>query len=288
MTAKPRVGVVGLGAMGGRMAERLVDAGFDVVVHNRTRERESELVRRGATPAASPREVAATADVVVGCLLDDDAVWQVYLGAEGMIGTARQGQVFIEHATFSPSLAREVEAALAGCGATFLDAPVSGGPEGALNGTLTAMVGGRDQCATATEVMRAYSSRVVHVGPAGAGLELKLVNQLLVSCHAAAAAEAEELLSRMEIPLDVAATVLNVSWASSAMLSRMFDRRHAGADAPSQATVGGLEAPQRLVRELLASHDLAPVVSSAALDVFASARALGRGRHDLTELLVAP
>lgn len=287
MTGAPRVGFVGLGAMGSRMAERLVDAGFDVVVHNRTRARETQLVRRGATPASSPHDVAASADIVVGCLLDDDAVRQVYLGEAGLAATARRGQIFIEHATFSPALAREIEATFAARGASLLDAPVSGGPEGAAAGTLTAMVGGRDQCIeVASDVMHSYASHVVHVGPTGTGLELKLVNQLLVSCHAAAAAEAEELMRRMDIRLDVAAAVLSASWASSAMLSRLFQRRQASGSAPSEATIGGLGAPQRLVRELLAGHDLAPGVSLAALDLFAEARARGRDRHDLTELLV--
>jgi 3-hydroxyisobutyrate dehydrogenase-like beta-hydroxyacid dehydrogenase len=282
----PRVGFVGLGAMGSRMASRLVDAGYAVVVHNRTRRREVEVVQRGATPASSRREVAARTDIVVGCLLDDDAIREVYLGEAGMAAAARPGQVFIEHATFSPALAREIAATLAARDAAFFDAPVSGGPEGATAGTLAAMVGGSDRhIAPATDVMRAYASHVVHVGPAGAGLELKLVNQLLVSCHAAAAAEAEELIRHMEIRLDVAASVLSASWASSAMLSRLFQRRQAGSAAPSEATIGGLYAPQQLVRELLAAHALAPPVSLAALDVFADARALGRERHDLTELL---
>jgi 3-hydroxyisobutyrate dehydrogenase/2-hydroxy-3-oxopropionate reductase len=135
-------------------------------------------------------------------------------------------------------------------------------------------------------LLRSYASNVVHVGAAGAGLELKLVNQLLVTCHAAAAAEAEELMRRMGISLAVAGSVLNASWASSTMLSRLFERRLAGAST-SRATVEGLATPQRLVRELLAEHDLAPPVSSAALDVFAAARAHGRGPHDLTELLEA-
>ena len=172
--------------------------------------------------------------------------------------------------------------------ALFLDAPVSGGPEGAAAGTLAVMVGGNPQgLAETMDVMDAYASRVVHVGPAGAGLELKLVNQLLVSCHAAAAAEAGELMRRMGMPLDVASTVLSASWANSAMLSRMFDRRLAAEATASEATVEGLATPQRLVRELLAEHDLAPVVSNAALDAFASACAQGRGRQDLTELLEA-
>jgi 3-hydroxyisobutyrate dehydrogenase-like beta-hydroxyacid dehydrogenase len=284
----PRVGFIGLGAMGSRMAGRLVGAGFDVTVHNRTRSRETELVSRGATAASSPAELAASTDIVVGCLLDDAAIENVYRGEDGLIGSARPGQVFIEHATFSPARARDIESDLAKYDAVFLDAPVSGGPEGAAEGTLTVMVGGNQQrLAGAMDVLHAYSSRVVHVGSAGAGLDLKLVNQLLVSCHAAAAAEAAELMRRMGTPLDVASSVLNASWASSAMLSRMFDRRLPEQNTPSQATVQGLATPQQLVRELLAAYDLAPAVSGAALDVFATALAEGRGRHDLTELLEA-
>jgi 3-hydroxyisobutyrate dehydrogenase-like beta-hydroxyacid dehydrogenase len=284
----PRIGFIGLGAMGSRMARRLVDAGYDVTVHNRTRSRETELLSCGATAASSPAELAAEADIVVGCLLDDSAVEQVYRGEAGLIASARPGQVFIEHATFSPALARDLERALAKYDAVFLDAPVSGGPEGAAGGTLTAMVGGnRQRLAGVMDVLQAYATHVVHVGPVGAGLELKLVNQLLVSCHAAAAAEAAALMRRMGVSLDIASSVLTASWASSAMLSRMFDRSLAERSTPSEATVEGLATPQRLVRELLAAHNLAPVVSSAALDVFATARDDGRGHHDLTELLEA-
>lgn len=284
----PRIGFIGLGAMGSRMATRLLDAGFDLTVHNRTRTRETELTWRGARRASSPAELALTSDVIIGCLLDDAAIDQVYRGEDGLIGAARAGQVFLEHATFSPVLARDIEVALAKHDAAFLDAPVSGGPEGAATGTLTVMVGGSQQTLLqVSDVLGAYATRVVHVGAPGTGLELKLVNQLLVSCHAAAAAEAAELMQRMSIPFDVAAAVLNASWASSAMLSRMFDRRLANGITPSEATVQGLASPQQLVHELLAEHDLEPAVAHAALAVFASARAQGRGRQDLTELLEA-
>ncbi|MDT7550327.1 MAG: 3-hydroxyisobutyrate dehydrogenase, partial [Actinomycetota bacterium] len=89
----PRIGFIGLGAMGSRMARRLVDAGYDVTVHNRTRSRETELLSCGATAASSPAELAAEADIVVGCLLDDSAVEQVYRGEAGLIASARPGQV---------------------------------------------------------------------------------------------------------------------------------------------------------------------------------------------------
>jgi len=282
----PRVGFVGLGAMGSRMASRLVAAGYNVVVHNRTRGRETDLVGHGASAVSSPADVAANADIVFGCLLDDDALRQVYLGDSGMVATARRGQIFVEHGTFSPALARELAAALAGRGAHFVDAPVSGGPEGASAGTLTAMVGGEERhVAVVSDLMRTYCAHPVHVGPIGAGLGLKLINQLLVSTHAAAAAEAAVLIARMQIPLDIAAAVLNTSWASSAMLSRLFERRLADVDAASQATIGGLATPQRLVRELLTAHQFAPAVSNAALDLFTDARARGRNDRDLTDLL---
>ncbi len=282
----PRVGFVGLGAMGSRMASRLVDAGYDVIVHNRTRGRETDLVERGAAPVHSPADVVANTDIALGCLLDDDAVRQVYLGDTGMVATARRGQIFVEHGTFSPALAREIAEALAARGAHFVDAPVSGGPEGASAGTLTAMVGGDERhVAAVSDLMRSYCTHLVRVGPTGAGLELKLVNQLLVSAHAAAAAEAVVLLARMQIPLDIAASVLNTSWASSAMLSRLFERRLADVNAASRATIGGLATPQRLVRELLSAHQYTPLVSQAALDLFTEACARGRSDCDLTDLL---
>jgi 3-hydroxyisobutyrate dehydrogenase-like beta-hydroxyacid dehydrogenase len=282
----PRIGFVGLGAMGSRMATRLVGAGYDVIVHNRTRGRETAVVERGASSVNSPADVAAHADIVVGCLLDDDALRQVYLGDTGIVGTARRGQIFVEHGTFSPALAREIADALAGRGAYLIDAPVSGGPEGASAGTLTAMVGGDERhVAAVSDLMRTYCAHLVHVGPIGAGLELKLINQLLVSTHAAAASEAAALIARMQIPLDIAASVLNASWARSAMLGRLFERRLADVNAVSEATIGGLAAPQQLVRELLAAYQFKPSVSNAALDLFADARARGRNDYDLTDLL---
>jgi 3-hydroxyisobutyrate dehydrogenase-like beta-hydroxyacid dehydrogenase len=278
------IGFIGLGAMGIGMASRLLDGGHEVVVHNRTRERERELVTRGARPAASPREVAESCDLVLSCLLDDEAVRQVY---RELAEVARPGQVFVEHGTFSPALAREIAQSLAARGGTFLDAPVSGGPEGAASGSLTIMIGGPDSSAV-RDVLGAYAGKVVHAGTHGAGLELKLVNQLLVSCHAAAAAEAEGLLSRMQINPEVASSVLGASWASSTMLDRLLERRKANESGPSGATVGGLAGPQQLVRDLLAAHDLKPSVSLAALDLFDEARTHGRGSCDLTELLAPP
>jgi 3-hydroxyisobutyrate dehydrogenase-like beta-hydroxyacid dehydrogenase len=283
---RPVVGFVGLGAMGSRMAGRLLEHGYDVVVHNRTREREQPLVVRGARPADSPADVARAADIVLGCLLHDAAVEEVYCGPDGLVAASRQGHLFVEHATFSPALACRVAGHIESRGAHFVDAPVSGGPEGADAGTLTVMAGGTDGAVRqATEVVETYAARVLRVGPVGSGLTLKLVNQLLVTCHVAAAAEAELLLRGLDIPRDCAASVLTASWGDSAMLRRVFSRRAAADAAPSEATIGGLTEPQRLVAELLAGHDLEAPVTASAMRLFDSAREQGRGADDLVDLL---
>ena len=163
---------------------------------------------------------------------------------------------------------------------------MSGGPEGAAAGTLTVMAGGSDSAVgQAAAVIDAYAARVLRVGPVGAGLTLKLVNQLLVTCHVAAAAEAERLLRRLDVAPEVAAEVLTASWGDSAMLRRMVTRRAAAESGPSQATIGGLREPQRLLAELLAGHGLDAPVTASATKLFDAACAEGRGSEDLVDLL---
>src|SRR5882757_2919062 len=207
------------------MARRVLAAGHPLVVYNRTPAKAAELARAGARTAATPAQVVEEADLVCACLLDGAAIEEVYHGPAGMVAAARPGQVFVEHATFAPGLARDLARALAERGAAFLDAPVTGGPEGADAGTLTVMVGGpAEALERAGDVLKSYAGRVLHIGAAGAGLELKLVNQLLVSAHAAAAAEAAAILRSRRIPLDLAYETLTSGWADSRMLDRSLTR----------------------------------------------------------------
>jgi 3-hydroxyisobutyrate dehydrogenase-like beta-hydroxyacid dehydrogenase len=284
--SRPVVGFVGLGAMGSHMATRLIGAGYALVVYNRTAERAEPLARLGAQTAASPRDVVNRADVICGCLLDGAAVEDVYRGEAGLIGASRKGQVFIEHGTFAPDLARAVARELHASGAAFLDAPVTGGPEAALAGTLTTMVGGDGAAvAAASEVIGAYAARVCYVGPSGAGLELKLVNQLLVSCHVAAAAEAAAMIRRLDLPLDAAAEVLNSGWAESAMLRRGLRRLGDQQLDESEATIGGLVEPQRLLAELAEQAGLSLTLMPIVAEMFQRATVEGLGDSDLAALV---
>ena len=281
-----RIGFAGLGTMGGPIAARLVGAGHDVTVYNRSAGKATALAARGATVADDPAQLAQHCDVVFGCLLDDAAIRAVYLGEDGLLSHARQGQVFVEHGTFSAGLRGEVEERAASRGAVFVDGPVTGGPEGARAGTLVCMAGGpEDVIARLRPLMLAYSTDVVRAGPAGAGLRLKVVNQLLVSCHAAAAGLGVALLRATGIPLTAAADVLNNGWAASTMLRRALDA--ASSDDPattSGAPVRTLLSVRTAIEPALAEADIDSAVYSAAARLLTDAEQAGHGGMDISRL----
>jgi 3-hydroxyisobutyrate dehydrogenase-like beta-hydroxyacid dehydrogenase len=282
------VGFVGLGAMGAPMAARVVAAPHRLFVWNRSPAAAHLRHQDGAEITATPGDLAEKTDLVLGCLLDGPAIEQVYLGPQGLVQAARPGQVFVEHGTFAPQLARRLAAALAERGAVFLDAPVTGGPDGARAGTLTAMVGGQaESLAHAAPVLRHYTAHVLHIGGPGAGLELKLVNQMLVSAHVAAAAEAAAVLRARRIPLEAARKVLGSGWAASTMLERTLTRLLARDTEASGATIGGLLEPQRLARELAAQAGTSLPLLTVVSELFAHALDLGLASHDLAALTTA-
>jgi 3-hydroxyisobutyrate dehydrogenase-like beta-hydroxyacid dehydrogenase len=276
------IGFLGTGAMGSRMVARLTEHGRQVVVHNRTRDHAADALAAGARWAEDPAEVAATADVVISCLRDTRAVTAV-LG--DLLPDARPGQVFVEHGTFAPETARELAAVAARRDAAFLDVPVTGGPEGARTGQLSGMAGGdKDAFASVHEILGSYCARLMHIGPAGAGLELKLVNQLLVSVHVAAAGEAIALLCSLEQDLDAAHRVLLGGWASSAMLDRSLRNVIDGTLADTGATIEGMDEVQALVDRLLDAHAQDAPVFAASRNLFRHAVEAGRGSADLATL----
>ncbi len=186
-----RVGFIGLGIMGRGMAHNLLRAGFDLTVWNRTPQKMEPLVTAGAQAAASPADLATACDVILICVSDTPDVEQVVLGPGGVIEGIAPGKLVIDHSTISPQASRDIAARLAERGAALLDAPVSGGSEGAARGTLSIMVGG--DAATferAQPIMAAYGKAITHVGPQGAGQMAKLVNQILVVVNELAVCEA--------------------------------------------------------------------------------------------------
>jgi 3-hydroxyisobutyrate dehydrogenase len=178
-----RTAFIGLGVMGYPMAGHMARAGHDVVVYNRTRNKaETWVAEFGGRLAPTPADAAAEADVVLVCVGRDEDVRAVTLGTDGAFATIRKGAVFVDHTTASATLARE----LSGCAATggfgFVDAPVSGGQQGAVNGQLTVMCGGSEPAfAKAQPVIAAYARRCQLMGPAGSGQLTKMVNQICLA-----------------------------------------------------------------------------------------------------------
>ncbi|MBN1993169.1 MAG: NAD(P)-dependent oxidoreductase [Anaerolineae bacterium] len=176
-----KIGFIGLGIMGRSMASNILKAGFPLTVWNRTAGRTAPLVEAGAQAGSDPADVAARSDMIVICVSDTPDVEAVVLGERGVLAGVKTGSVVIDCSTISPSATRQLSAALAEKGAAMLDAPVSGGSEGAAQGTLSIMVGGEAETfERALPVLQAMGQKITHVGSSGAGQTVKLVNQILV------------------------------------------------------------------------------------------------------------
>ncbi len=177
-----KVAFLGLGTMGRLMAENILRRGHQLTVYNRTPDKTGSLAAKGARPAATPREAAAGAEVIVTCVSDTDDVRQVLLGEEGVIHGASPGAVVIDMSTISPAATRTMAAELAHKGVRMIDAPVSGGSEGAAKGTLSIMIGGEaDDVARVRPVLEAMGQNITHVGPIGSGQLTKAINQIIIA-----------------------------------------------------------------------------------------------------------
>lgn len=176
-----KVGFVGLGTMGAAMAANLARAGFPLTVWNRTPGRASGLVQLGAVEAQSPAGLARASEVVVCCVTDSPQLREVLFGPNGLAEGLAPGSLVIDCSTISPASAREFAARLDEQGVAMVDAPVSGGSEGAVAGTLTIMVGGETEAvARAHEVLQAMGRTITHLGPVGSGQTAKAVNQVIL------------------------------------------------------------------------------------------------------------
>jgi 3-hydroxyisobutyrate dehydrogenase len=186
-----RIGFIGLGIMGRGMARNLLKGGFAPTVWNRTASRADELAAEGAAVGENPADVAAKSDIVITCVSDTPDVEQVILGEQGVIHGAKDGLLVIDMSTISPQATESIAAKLAEQGVRMLDAPVSGGSEGAARGTLSIMVGGdAADVERAMPAFQAMGKTITHVGGIGSGQTVKLANQILVVGNMLAAAEA--------------------------------------------------------------------------------------------------
>ncbi len=212
------VGFAGIGIMGSGMAANLVAAGHDVVVWNRTRAKAEAVA--GAKVADTPAALARDVGIVMVCVSDTPDVAEVLDGDNGLLDGLRQGSLVVDHSTISPSATVEFAARAGEKGAAWLDAPVSGGSEGAQRGTLSIMVGGSPtDLERARPYLEAVGTNITHVGPVGAGQTAKIVNQILVVVNQLAASEALLLAEAAGLDLEDTLAAVSGGAAGSWMLS---------------------------------------------------------------------
>jgi 2-hydroxy-3-oxopropionate reductase len=186
-----RIGFIGLGIMGKPMARNLMKAGFPLTVHNRSRAKVDELVREGAVAADSAREVTAASDIIITMLPNSPDVELVVLGPHGIKEAARAGQLLIDMSTINPIVSQRIAKELEPSGIAMIDAPVSGGEKGAIDGALSIMAGGKpEDFERALPVFNALGKTITHMGPLGAGGFTKLANQIIVAINLTAIGEA--------------------------------------------------------------------------------------------------
>ena len=215
------IGFIGLGVMGQPMAEHLVRAGHKLTVHNRSPAAVQALVAAGAEAGASAAEVAASADVVITMVPDSPDVEAVVLGEDGVLSTARQGLLLIDMSTIRPDTARLVGKQAQARGVRFLDAPVSGGEVGAVEATLSIMVGGSaEDFQAALLILESLGKTIVHVGPIGSGQTVKAANQLIVAGVIELVSEAIVLLEAHGVDMPPAIKVLAGGLAGNQILER--------------------------------------------------------------------
>ncbi len=209
-----RVGFVGTGIMGKPMAENVLDAGYDVVAYNRSPEPVEDLVDYGAESADSAAAVADAADVVITVLPDTDAVESV-LYEDGLLDALGRGQVYIDMSTIAPGATERFAADVDDAGAAMLDAPISGGEGGAIDGTLSIMVGGDpDVLDEVRDLLAAMGETITHTGPSGAGQVTKACNQIVVGCTHQAVSEALLLAHRAGADLEAVLAAISGGAAS--------------------------------------------------------------------------
>ena len=285
-----KIGYAGMGIMGRGMAANLVGAGQDVTVWNRTISRTEELAAMGASVAASPTALAAACDVIMICVSDTPDVEAVTLGEEGLIHGLGPGKLIVDHSSISASGTQLLAAAVEAVGAEWMDAPVSGGSEGAANGTLAIMVGGTaENLARVHPLLETYGTTITHVGDVGAGQMVKLVNQVLVVVNALAVSEA--LLLATAGGLDLNTTIAAVSGGAAG--SWMLANRGPQVAVRDWTPGFTIDLQQKDVRLILEAADELAVPLPATSLVFQMYRALQRrglgtdGNHALVKALEA-
>lgn len=271
------VGFIGLGTMGREMARNLIEAGHTVTAFDIVGDAVAAAVAAGAKPAKSPAEAAANADIAITMLPDTPQVEEVIYGEGGLLASPPRGRLIVDMSTISPVAVRRMHADLKAAGTDFIDAPVSGGPIGAKNATLTIMAGGEAAAfARAEPFFRGMGTTITHVGAPGAGQAVKLCNQLICGINIQAVCEAIALGRASGVDLEQMRSVLLGGSAASWMLDKLGPAMIAG-DADAGFRIDLMLKDLRLVQEQAQALSVPLPGTALVTSQYIEARAHGEG-----------
>jgi len=281
-----QVGFIGLGAMGGPMARRLVASGYPTSIYDVVPERLERVASSGAQAKGSPREVAASADVVITMLPDSEDVVAVLGGDDGILAGLRHGSVLIEMSTIAPTVTREAHRRVVSAGARMIDAPVGRTSRHAAEGDLLVMIGGDDGDIDGVEpILACFGKDRVRCGPIGSGETMKLVNNLLTATIVAADAEALVLGVKAGLELETVLSVLRATAASNTHLRVTYAEKALRRDfSPGFATRLAVK-DLRLALSLAVDEQYPVSLGAAALQMFSVACCEGHSGDDYTAVL---
>ncbi len=283
--SKPKIGFIGLGIMGKPMAGHLIDAGYELVVHNRNRDAVDELVGKGAVEAHSGKEVAEQSDIVITMLPDSPDVKSVALGEGGIIEGAHEGLIFVDMSTIAPSVTTQVGEVLSEKGVQSLDAPVSGGDIGAQNATLSIMVGGdADTFNTVKPLFDVMGQSAILCGPLGAGQTVKACNQILVAVTIAGVSEALTMGTKAGVDPIKIVQVLSGGLARCGVLENRGERMVNG-DFDPGFRIRLHYKDLNIIQKTSNDFDVPLPVTSEVFELFKTAMVKGRGELDHSGLL---
>ena len=282
MNDKPKLGFIGTGLMGAPMVMRLLAAGYRVQVWNRTRDKLTPVLGRGATAAESPAALARAADIIMMCVTDQRAAEEVLFGPSGVAVGGSPGKLVVDFSSIAPDCAREFAARLEReCAMGLIDAPVSGGVTGAQAGTLVVMAGGKtDQLERARPVLEVLAQRVTRMGESGAGQVAKLCNQVIVGCLFPVIAEAVRLAEAAGVDARMLPEALKGGFADSLPLQvfgpRMARRDFANPSGTAYTLLKDLENAADVAR----GADVPLPMSRMATELYRLLLAQGRGAEE--------
>lgn len=280
-----RVGFIGLGRMGKPMARRLIQAGHELTVWGRRPGPVQELAALGAGVAAGPADMAGKVDILFTCVTTPEVVESLLCGPEGAWAGAPPGTIFIDTSTIGPADAQRIAGRLQPHGIDFLDCPLSGGPWGAQEGTLTLMIGGEPSILERVRpILQAFAGRIHHLGPVGAGQVAKLCNNLLVAIHTAAAAEAFVLATKGGIDPVQFLEVVSGATGQSAQITRSLPKFVLPGQFAAAFSIDHLHKDVGLACDLGRELGVRLLVSGVVNQLTTEARSRGLGDQDIAAL----